>query len=94
VLKNRTSIPASLAPLFVALMLMMVSCTKEECIAPAGVETSGTVKGLPTPSHDGGSGPVSEGNGRDDDPPMDGTTEDIGDDGDDISDTERNRKKR
>jgi hypothetical protein len=98
-LKYRTSAQAMLAPLVVVLMLVMSSCTKESPVCPASRtdDAAGTVKNMSiapedkateerrtTRSSDTGK-PQGDGEGDDDG---------ISDDGDDLSDTERNRKKR
>jgi len=75
-----------MAPLFVALLLL-ASCSKDELVRPCGdrqsEETTGTMKGL------GGGLDVPL-------PPDDGSRDDreIGDDGNDLSDSERTRRRR
>ncbi len=97
--KYNTSSYSTLAPLFVVLMLVLASCTKEE-VCPAGHENNevGTTKSLTViPLEDkpeglrgstrGTTGPDSSGEDDGDD----GVG--IGDDGDDISGTERRKKR-
>jgi hypothetical protein len=84
-----------LAPVLLAFVLMLASCGKEAPVAPCGGGADASTKGLsipePTPPPPSHQGSLRGGEGKDD--IIDGGDA-IGDDGDDLSDTERNRKKR
>ncbi len=70
--------------------LLMVSCAKEPLDAPADCAMAGTTKGLPTMVNmDDTSNGATNGSDRNMD---DGDT--ISDDGDDVGDGERNKKKK
>ncbi len=91
VIKNSTSLSASLAPLFVVLMLVLASCGKDPLVIPCSGTDTSAEKALSNPDL---TGDPSNGNTRDNSGGVGGGEDGIGDDGDDISDTERNRKKR
>jgi hypothetical protein len=92
-MKCSFSIPGRWASALLVLMLVLASCSKEPLVAPVDA-AAGTVKNTegpgtdePTPPTDGGySSPKSGDEGE-------GEGGDISDDGDDISGSERNRKK-
>jgi hypothetical protein len=97
VLSHIHTLQAKAAAALFVLVLLLSSCGKDALIEPAA---SGPVL---TPKNTGGSvdpgtPDPSEGGTRDEDPtgdePVTGSGDGISDDGDDLSDTERNRKKK
>lgn len=93
-MKCSLSIQARWASALLVLMVLLASCSKEPLVAPADAGVAGSAKNTTMPT-DGGFSEPSTGSsaapksGEDDG--GDGTG--ISDDGDDISGSERNRKK-
>ena len=81
-----------ITPALLAFVLLFSSCTKEEMVTPAGVQPVAITKGLMTEGH-GTPGDPSSLNGRDTEDPSSGEGDSISDDGDDLSGTERKKKR-
>ena len=97
VLKYIHTIQARSAAALFVLALLLGSCGKEALIEPSTGAPAYGAKNIGTPGHGDAPDP-SNGSTRDDDPtddePVTGSGDGISDDGDDLSDTERNRKKK
>lgn len=70
---------------------LLVACGKEPLDGPAQVDAAGIAKGLPTVSDMSGTDEDCTGNPKE---VTDGNGDTISDDGDDVGDGERNRKKK
>lgn len=90
VLKSRSLFATACMPFLLACMFLFSSCTKEEMVTPSQPIGPVSSKALAVPNN-GTSGDPSNGNVRStEDPNTNG--DDISDDGDDISGTERKRR--
>jgi len=77
--------------LAILMAVFLIACGKEPLDAPKAADAAGVAKSIPTMANVGGTNEEGAGNPKD---VTDGNGDTISDDGDDVGDGERNRKKK